>query len=46
MTWREKLFMRIKDRLWKEIYEIITRDRDGEEISSSDLSLYVQNIGK
>lgn len=42
IIWRERLFMKVRERLLRAVEELITKDRDGEQISPSQVSGLVQ----
>jgi cullin 1 len=46
VTWKERLFMKVKDRLMRAVEDLITRDRDGEQIVTSQVSGLVQCLIK
>jgi hypothetical protein len=45
VIWKEKLFLKSKDRIMKAVNELVTKERDGEQISHSELSGVVASFG-
>ena len=45
VIWRDRLFNKIKDKVLRAVLELITKDRDGEQINQSEVRGVIESYG-
>jgi cullin 1 len=45
VIWRDELFQKVKDRVLRAVIELITKDRDGEQVNHTEITGVVQSFG-